>query len=342
MVERQEENMVRLEAGGLSNQPVVEVLLAAYNGERFLRDQIDSILTQDYANLRVLARDDGSSDGTVNILNEYAERFPERFRVMPPGPGTGSAKDNFLLLMQASTGNYISFSDQDDVWLPDKISRTMQAMHQLELKWEADTPLLVFTDLRVVDKELRPLHDSFWAYERIEPDRIDRLAFLLRRNVVTGCTAMLNRPLLEIARRMPKEAAMHDHWVALLASVTGKSSAVRTPTVLYRQHDQNVVGAKKSRSITEFIRRIFINDARIVQWEISQRQTRALLKIHRDELSTEDRRLLEAYLQCGTGNSRIVRIATLIRYGFYRTSTMENIATLVDLWRMKVPSADQP
>jgi glycosyltransferase involved in cell wall biosynthesis len=339
MGERQKESMGPFVVTGGDNQPVVEVLLATYNGARFLREQIDSILTQDYARLRILARDDGSTDETANVLNEYAERFPERFRVMPLSPATGSAKDNFLRLMQESSANYVCFSDQDDVWLTNKISQTMRAMKQLETQWGQDTPLLVFTDLRVVDQQLNLLHDSFWAHERIKPDRIDRMTSILQRNVVTGCTAMLNRRLLDIALRMPKEAAMHDHWVALLASAIGRSSAVESPTILYRQHGQNVVGVKKSRSLPEVVRRIFRNDARIVQWNIHQQQARALLAIHHDELSTKDRNLLEAYLRCGTSNSRIIRIATLMRYGFYRTTAMENIATLVDLWRMKVSSA---
>src|ERR1700734_3871762 len=98
----------------MSSLPEVEVLLATYNGERFLREQIDSIIGQDYENIYRLARDDGSRDGTVEILNEYAQRFPERFRVMPASAAAGGPKANFLLLMKASTADYICFSDQDD------------------------------------------------------------------------------------------------------------------------------------------------------------------------------------------------------------------------------------
>ena len=106
----------------MSSLTEVEILLATYNGARFLREQIDSILAQDYGNIRVLARDDGSSDGTVEILHQYAKRFPGRFRVMPSSAPTGSAKNNFLLLMKASTADYVCFADQDDVWLPAKVT----------------------------------------------------------------------------------------------------------------------------------------------------------------------------------------------------------------------------
>jgi glycosyltransferase involved in cell wall biosynthesis len=319
----------------------VEVLLATYDGARYLREQIDSILAQDDADLRVLARDDGSSDGTVAILNEYAERFPGRFRVMPAGPATGNAKDNFLLLMKAATAEYICFSDQDDVWLPDKVSTSRKAMEQLESKWEPGSgtglPLLVFTDLRVVDDQLRTLHASFWAHEIIKPERIHLFAAVLAQNVVTGCTMMMNRPLLELALRMPEEAFMHDQWIALLACVMGKASVVKAQTVLYRQHDRNVIGVQQRiGSLSELTRRFRNTEVRLLQWKISQRQAGAFLRVHGDELSAENREVLRAYLRCGSSRSRLVRIYILIRFGFLRTGLLRKLALFVDLWMMKV------
>ena len=325
-----------LETKEVGNQVPVEVLLATYNGERFLREQIDSILAQDYRNVRVLARDDGSSDGTVTILNEYAQRYPDRFRVMPPSPRASSAKDNFLLLMKASFAEYICFSDQDDVWLPDKVTRTKQAMEQLESQWGVGVPLLVFTDLRIVDDALRPLHNSFWAHEKIKPERIDRLPALLVQNVVTGCTAMLNRKLLELSLRMPDEAVMHDQWIALLASTMGKSGVVKAQTVLYRQHDSNVLGAgKRTQTLQDLILRVRGSKRREMQWENSQRQAQAFLNMHSAEVSKQHRHLLQAYLPCGTRGSRVIRIATLIRFGFRRVGLLSNLAMLFDLWTMK-------
>ena len=319
----------------LGNRAVVEVLLATFNGERFLREQVDSILTQDYENVQVLARDDGSSDGTVKMLNEYAERYPARFRVVSTSPGTGSAKANFLRLMKASTADYICFSDQDDVWLPDKVSRTKQAMDRLESEWGANTPLLVFTDLRIVDNQLRPVHESFWAHERIMANRIKRLPSLLVQNVVTGCTAMLNRRLLEISLTMPAEAVMHDHWVALLACLMGKSAMVKDQTVLYRQHDRNVLGAgKRIKTLGDLIRRVRRSTAREMQWENSQRQGEALLKMHSAEISENNRRLLKMYKPRGTSRSRILRMMILICFGFCRFAFRKNLAMLFDLWTM--------
>ncbi len=135
----------------MGSQPRVEVLLATHNGQQFVREQINSLLGQDYANLTVLARDDGSTDRTQDVLKEYALRFPDRFRVLELAGANGGMNNNFLSLMKASTADYVCFSDQDDVWLyPDKVSRTKRMMDNIERTSETHTPLLVFTDLRVV------------------------------------------------------------------------------------------------------------------------------------------------------------------------------------------------
>ncbi len=328
----------------MSSLPEVEVLLATYNGARFLREQLDSILAQDYGNIRVLARDDGSSDETVEILSLYAQRFPGRVRVMPASPPTGSSKKNFQLLMKASTADYVCFADQDDVWLPNKVSRTKQAMDQLESRWGTKVPLLVFTDLQVVDEQLNLLYQSFWRYMNIDPDRMDRLPELMVQSVVTGCTAMLNRPLLELSLRMPAGAFMHDRWIGLLASFLGKSSMVRAQTVLYRQHQHNVLGTgrnvtgvaveEQARSLLERIRRPRSALALVPLWKISQQEARTFLTEHGAEVTDEKRELLRAFLRCQTSRSRFIRIATFIRYGFYYAGLKLNLAMLLHLWKM--------
>ncbi len=310
----------------------VEVLLATYNGEPFLRDQIESILGQDYAGVRVVARDDGSSDGTSEILKEFATRFPRRFRVLPPSEGPGGAKENFLQLMIASRERYVCFADQDDVWQPQKISLSKSAMDWLESLSRADTPLLVFTDLCVVDDQLNVLRESFWKHQKLDPARIHNFGALLGQNVVTGCTVMMNRRLVDLALRMPTEAYMHDQWVALLASAMGRAMPVEIATVLYRQHDRNVVGfAQRGATPSDLVRRFRNHDARRNQWKTSQRQAEAFLRTYGDELPTEIREVLQRYLKCGATESRLMRSYLLIRYGFLRAGLLEKLATLIDI-----------
>jgi glycosyltransferase involved in cell wall biosynthesis len=323
----------------MSRLSEIEVLLATYNGDRFLREQINSILAQDYSNIRVLARDDGSTDETAEILSEYAGKYPDRFRVMPASAATGSAKENFLLLMKTSTADHICFSDQDDVWLPEKVRKTKEAMDRLEFRWGRHVPLLVFTDLHVVDDRLKMLHRSFWAFMKINPGHINRLAKLMVQSVVTGCTAMMNRPLLELALRMPSEASMHDRWIGLLASTMGRASMLNEQTVLYRQHDRNVVGTGQKATGPEDGKISFLDRVRrlkegstAIQWRNGQRDAIALLRVHGTEMAVEKQELIRAFLRCETSASRFVRIATLIRYGFNDVGISPNLARLAMLW----------
>jgi len=332
-----------IRGNSMSHPPVVEVLLATYNGARFLPEQVNSLLKQDYENIRILARDDGSSDETAELLARYAARFPSRFHVLPASPGGGSPKDNFLLLMQASTADYVCFCDQDDVWLSDKVSKSKQAMDGLEREWGPDVPLLVFTDLRLVDSNLHTIHPSFWSYMGIRPERIHRLPRLLVQGVVTGCTAMLNRALVERAMRMPEDAYMHDRWISWLAAFLGRSAIVSTQTVLYRQHGGNAVGTGTNigdsatsapRPLWQKIRHPRIAPELLIRWEISQRQARAFLRAHEAELRPAQRKLVRGFLSCQTSRSRLVRVASLIRYGFYHVGVKPNLAMMIHLWKM--------
>ena len=271
----------------ISNKPPeIEVLLATYNGERFLRDQINSILAQDYSNVRVLARDDESSDGTVEILEEYAARFPEHFRVMPASKGTRHPKWNFLRLMEASTGEYVCFADQDDVWLPQKLTLTMQAMERLEVRHGKKLPLLAFTDLRVVNEHLETIVESYWKLHRINPRQVNHFARLLGQNVVTGCTAMLNRRLLELLLRIPDEADMHDSWAALVASAFGAAEPVPAQTVLYRQHDRNMLGAGELPNQIRTSKPCAFEEQQ-KRWQLMERQAKGMLHAYGDELPRE-------------------------------------------------------
>lgn len=304
----------------MGSQPRVEVLLATYNGQQFLGEQIDSLLGQDYANLTVLARDDGSTDGTQDILREYALRFPDRFRVVELAAANGGVLRSFLSLMKASTAEYICFADQDDVWLPNKVSGSKRMMEDMERKWGAHTPLLVFTDLRVVDRSLDTLYSSYWGHMGIDPEWINNLGKLLANPMVTGCTMLMNRKVAELASRMPQEAALHDRWIAFLASAMGKAAFVREQTVLYRQHGSNAVGIGKSRqstSLLEGLRVRFDAGSYIERWKSRQNEAAAFLEAYGTELPAKARKVFAAFRRCETSHSRIIRVVTFLGYRFY-------------------------
>jgi len=320
--------------------PTIEVLLATYNGARFLREQIESILSQDYQALCILAADDGSQDDTPAILAEYAERFPKRLRVLGGAAPTGSAKANFLRLMHHASEAYVCFSDQDDVWLPSKVKLSLETMQALEQRHSAQAPLLVFTDLRVVDQHLQTLHPSMWALAGIEPENAKRLQRLLAQSIVTGCTMMINRPLLELARQMQPQATMHDRWIGLLAASMGATAFVREPQVLYRQHDSNVVGATiRDNSLQGLWRRLTNNDKRLQLRLAQESQVEALRRQHWKEMSTVNTVLLDRYLESSRSANSFNRIWMTLRHGFIRQGLLANLALLLEPLRNKRESA---
>ncbi|MDW5267882.1 MULTISPECIES: glycosyltransferase family 2 protein [Acidobacteriaceae] len=321
----------------MNNTPEIEILLATYNGERFLREQIDSILAQDYGNWRVLARDDGSTDGTVSILKEYAGRLPSHFRVLPASAGTGHPKWNFLRLMEASTSEYICFADQDDVWLPQKLTLTMQAMGRLEARHGTTVPLLAFTDLRVVDENLATIAESLWKLHCLNPRQVNHFARLIGQNVVTGSTAMANRSLVELALRMPEAADMHDSWVALVASAFGAGEAVPVQTVLYRQHGGNILGAIEMQDRSAAAQP-HDNKEEQRRLDLMERQAKAMLRAYGSELPPNKLHLLQNLLRCPQSNQRFVRVWIALRYGLYVPWAPNNLSMLRYLWDMNATS----
>lgn len=298
----------------------VNVLLATYNGSRFVAAQIDSILQQSYKDLRLIIRDDGSTDTTPDILDTFVKKNPSRILLMPRGRQLG-VKGNFSELMQHADGEYIAFADQDDVWDRDKIRLTLEKMKQLEVETSKSTPLLVHTDLRVVDEDLSVLSPSFWKYINVKPSRGHTLNRLLAQNVVTGCTMMMNRALLKLACPIPEQAVMHDWWIALVAAALGKVDALPYPTMLYRQHANNTVGAKKFWSFDYFKDGFSL----LRQPELFKcSQVKELLNRYELQLTAEQKKMLQAYLELP--QSSWLRKASLItRHGFFKHGALKNL-----------------
>jgi glycosyltransferase involved in cell wall biosynthesis len=224
---------------------MIDILLATYNGEKYLNQQIDSIITQTYKDWQLLIRDDFSTDNTVNIIKNYTCKYPDKIRLIEDNKGHLGLAQNFGALLELALSEYIMFCDQDDIWLPNKIELTLNTMKAAGQTWP-NTPLLVHTDLKVVDEMLKPIAESFWKLHRISPESDCQLKKIIYRNIVTGCTMMINKKAKEISMPFPPEARIHDWWIALNVVKYGKIIHIAMPTVLYRQHIANLIGAKKS------------------------------------------------------------------------------------------------
>ena len=217
--------------------------MATYNGEHFIKDQLDSIISQTNENWHVYVHDDGSKDDTVAILKEYKEKHPAKITLMDYPP-QGGACANFLSILEKVEAPYYMFSDQDDVWLPNKAEVSMQAMLKAE-KCHGDAPVIVNTDLVVVNGKLEMINHSFWEYEGIYPDFVKNYNDNAAVNSVTGCTMLFNKKVKDIIPLPTKNTLMHDAWITLATYANnGKVVYLQDKTVKYRQHGGNVLGAR--------------------------------------------------------------------------------------------------
>ena len=216
-----------------------QILMSTYNGERYLREQLNSILNQNIKNCQLLIRDDGSQDNTRTILEEYAQRFEQI--TYYAGENIGVQKSYFNLIEHADpNADYIAFSDQDDIWLPEKVS---QAIAYLEINKSApDVPLLYCSAQRIVDEQLNPV--KMMVSREIH---FPSFGNALVQNVCTGCTAVVNQKLIEMIREhQPKHfenIVMHDWWLYLTASCFGFVYYDNRAYIKYRQHENNAHGA---------------------------------------------------------------------------------------------------
>lgn len=220
----------------------IAILLATYNSSKYIREQIDSLLSQTYKDFIIYVRDDCSTDKTPIILQDYKNRYPERFVIVDNEGKSLRAYHNFVELMYKVESPYYMFCDHDDVWLSDKIEVSMARMQQESLN-HTDKPIIVHTDMMVVDQNLNIINESFWSYTKLLPKHV-RFKDLVCCNSVNGCTVLLNNKAKQVALQNVDNATMHDMLVAQsVAANGGIVAAVMQPTVLYRQHIDNVVGA---------------------------------------------------------------------------------------------------
>jgi glycosyltransferase involved in cell wall biosynthesis len=311
--------------------PLIEVALTTFNSELFLAELLDSLFRQTRQDFTLMVADDGSTDSTLDIVAAYERLYPGRIRRLDFDGPAGGALANFSRLTDRLTARYVLFCDHDDVWLENKIALSVERIQALEAEVGAATPLLVHTDLAVVDSELRPLHRSLSRYQNLYPTR-NGFFLLLRGNTVTGCAAIVNRALYQRARPVPLEAVMHDHWLALVAATLGRIHYVDESTILYRQHGNNALGAVRwgSTSMVARLRRAVFEKARRRHLHRLSRQAGALLARFGGEMTPAQRRAAEALANLWS-TSRWRRFGQMRRHGLLPDSLAGNIALFVTL-----------
>lgn len=303
----------------------VAICMATYNGAQYLPQQLRSIREQTWEDWVLYVRDDGSEDDTLRILEDFVRKNPGKAVLLSTGSGNVGAKENFALVLSAASEDqrfsFFAFADQDDLWYPDKLEKSLALLENQA------GPALVHTDLTVVDQSGETLAPSFFRYRSLNC-REQRLNRMLIQNNVTGCTMVWNRALNDLLDLSRGGAVMHDWWVALTACALGKILCLEEPTVYYRQHRANVVGATKVNSVGFILKRAL--GVRRVKDTLrrSLAQGESFLQLYGDALSPEQRRVLEAFSGM-TRQNKLRRVATVFREGFWKQGLIQRLGQLI-------------
>ena len=293
----------------------VNILMSTYNGQQFLAEQIRSIQEQSYTDWTLFIRDDGSSDNTKEILKDF-EHQDSRIHLIDndKSDNLGVIK-SFHKLVNHDRADYYFFSDQDDVWLPNKLQLSLKEAQN----YLADLPLMVYMDLKVVNQDLEIMTESMVKSQSHHANT--ELVQELTENTVTGGVAMINHALAEMWQETD-DILMHDWYLALLASAFGNLVFIDQPGELYRQHSDNVLGARTlSKRFKKWIRPHILF---AVYWDLiknSQKQASHLLQM---PLSQSNRELIEAFVTI-MDKSMLGRFRILRKYGLRKNKAFHTL-----------------
>mgnify|MGYP005789543507 CR=1 FL=1 len=228
----------------------VAILMSTYNGQRYLNEQIISIVNQTYGNWHLYIRDDGSKDNTQLMIREWERKLPDKITFFNKEnvKNIGVVK-SFMDIFSNVNAEFYMFSDQDDVWKKDKIEKSVNAMLSQEY---TKRPICIHTDLQVVNSKLE-------GNEVMNGDKIwHDFQHLLFSNCITGCTMLINqvvKDMIDFENINYTRVYMHDWWIGLICAEFGQIVYLKEPLILYRQHGDNVVGSYKKNTIRHLIYR---------------------------------------------------------------------------------------
>jgi len=300
----------------------VTILMATFNGAKYVEAQLDSILAQTHQDWALIIRDDLSTDQTPSIIQKYAEA-ESRIKVLSDNGQHGSATLNFSALFDYAYKHpapYVMFADQDDIWHKNKVAHSLQFIQAQEQTASASQPILVYGALEYVDAKANVIHQELKM-----PPALD-ISMLLTGNHAYGCTMTLNRALVEQIIQIPETAENHDYWVALVACAFGK--AVLNPEILisYRQHLDNASGnlhrSRLSSRYNRYVKRVdfllpvFVNNYIMIQ---------AFYRQYKGSLEGQVSQLISGYLKAYKSNPLSLMLF-MARNRFRKLGRMQTLA----------------
>lgn len=285
----------------------INICLSTYNGERYLSEQIESILSQSYKNWQLLIRDDGSKDNTINIINKFTEKDSRIKFINKDNIENLGVHKSFYTIVKYESADFYFFCDQDDVWKPDKLDVFLSYMEEND----NSVPVLYYSSLTTVDSELNVISERMFSRSKAM-----NITENLVKNEIVGCVTAINSSLAN--EWLYSGIGMHDSHLALLALSTGKLVYIKESTIYYRQHENNVIGASnKKNPIQQF-------------WQmINTSQNRAKFIIDNNTLETQEKMILWDFYNL-KNEKFFKRISTIKKYAYNRGSLPQNIV----LWTL--------
>lgn len=303
---------------------MINIIMCTYNGEKYIAEQLQSIMDNTFSDWKLYIYDDQSTDGTESIVDKFIEKYGDKIIFITNKMKKGAIK-NFLTAIyeigcNMCSDDYIMLCDQDDVWNRDKIQKTYTTIKNFEKTTDNRVPLLVCTDVTVVDEKLQVINDSFRRMNNYNINSLD-FSHIIMENKVQGCTAMLNKSLAEMLYRLPDKATMHDGWLALIASAFGKIYYIDEPTMLYRQHSNNVQG---SIEYSEDVKNKLANlgEQRKIVFNTTY-QIREFADIYKDKMPVKICKSANAFANL-PNQGWIKRRYSIIRYKMWKSGFMRN------------------
>ena len=307
------------------------IIMCTYNAQKFFKEQIQSIADSTIKDFVIHIFDDRSTDETLIEISRFQADHPDcNIKVSINEHNLGSWK-NFLVGVQKvgkeiTCDDYIMLSDQDDIWKPDKISVTYEEMKKLEDEYGNDDPLLVSTDVTLVDENKNVMSKSYAARNKFDTSHTD-LPHALMENHVQGCTIMINKKLADLVKEVPETATMHDVWLALIALSMGHMTYLNKQTMFYRDLTTSVTGHNET----------YKEDIKSKFFTLDQQRNilltpipmyKEFIRIYGDELSFYVRSIFDAYIGLGT-NGFFKKRFDIIRFRMWKTGFMRNAGLIV-------------
>ena len=306
---------------------MISILLATYNGAKYLSELLDSLFAQTIQDFTLYIYDDCSTDDTVRIIESYSREHPGRIIFTRRSSNSGSAKFSFLDMMTAHQDDYVMLCDQDDVWLPHKIELTLKGMKQAEQEHGNLTPLLIHTELLVTHEDTTQEIGQYHILANLDCSRIS-LNCAIVQNIAIGCTIMYNRALSQLIIKPCQFYVMHDWWLFLIASALGKIKYLEQETLLYRQHGTNSIGVSDTRTIRYILRRLR-NSSRIRQALLeSSIQADTFLRAYISKLTEKQKHLLKTYAEIPQ-MPKLKKITTLLKLQTIKNSLPHKIGQII-------------